>query len=596
MSNLKKALPTRAESDPTHQWRTADIYPSDQAFLAAVEQLRAAGAELAAYRGTLAQPGRLLAFLQRADQLGLLMGDAGSYAGLRADEDTANATYQRYEGMMSSLSVELSASLAFFTPEVLAMADRIPELLAQDGALEVYRKHLEDILRQKDHILPEREEYLLSLAGEIAGAPEEVFSMLNNADMRFGSIQDEDGDEVELTHGRYLHFLESADRRVRREAFETLYAVYLGHRNTLAALLNAHVSKNKFHKIARRYGSTLEMCLDGNRIPPAVYHSLIGAVRDGHPAFYRYMDLRRRALGLDALHMYDLYVSIVKNPFKQLTYSQAQALVLEAVRPLGEDYCRRIERAYREGWIDVYENRGKRSGAYSNGNPTCHPFVLLNHQDNLESAMTLAHELGHALHSDYSNEAQPPVYRNYSIFVAEVASTVNEALLLEHLMATSEGEALAYLHNHYLEQFRATLFRQTMFAEFELAVHAEVEGGGTLTPDLLDELYGGLCAAYFGEGVTLDPQIRAEWSRIPHFYYDFYVYQYATGFAAAQAIADRILHHGGAEDYLAFLKLGDALPPLEALKVAGVDLTTPAPVTAALRRFEASVEQLEKWI
>jgi len=257
---------------------------------------------------------------------------------------------------------------------------------------------------------------------------------------------------------------------------------------------------------------------------------------------YRYMDLRRRALGLDALHMYDLYVSIVKNPFKQLTYSQAQALVLEAVRPLGEDYCRRIERAYREGWIDVYENRGKRSGAYSNGNPTCHPFVLLNHQDNLESAMTLAHELGHALHSDYSNEAQPPVYRNYSIFVAEV------------------------------------------------------EGGGTLTPDLLDELYGGLCAAYFGEGVTLDPQIRAEWSRIPHFYYDFYVYQYATGFAAAQAIADRILHHGGAEDYLAFLKLGDALPPLEALKVAGVDLTTPAPVTAALRRFEASVEQLEKWI
>lgn len=588
----KNSIPTRAQSDPATQWRTQDIFPGDGAFLEAVERLRAQGMALAEYRGKLGEEEALLAFLQESDRLTELLCDVSSYAGLKADEDTANATYQSYSGMVQSMLVELSAALAFATPELLALGDAVLEPLDRNPQLAPYRKYLEDILRQRDHILPEREEVLLSLAGELAAAPEEAFSMLNNADMKFGTIRDEQGDEVQLTHGRYIQFLESEDRRVRRDAFEALYKVYGEHSNTLASLLCSHVRKNKFLCTARSYGSSLEMCLDGNKIPPAVYHSLIEAAHSAFPAFYDYMELRRQALKLDELHMYDLYTPMVHNPFKQLTYEQAQQMVLEAVAPLGEEYCGRIKRAYSEGWIDVYENEGKRSGAYSNGNATCHPFVLLNHTDNLESAFTLAHELGHALHSDYSNENQIPTYRNYSIFMAEVASTVNEALLLRHLMKRGSKEELAYLYNHYLEQFRATLFRQTMFAEFELKIHEIVEGGEPLTSELLDDLYGGLCAEYFGPGVVQDAQIRKEWSRIPHFYYDFYVYQYATGFAAAQAIADRILNGDGAADYLEFLKLGDSVYPLEALRVAGVDLATPQPVQQALKVFEQTLRQL----
>ena len=590
----KKQPPRREQANPAFLWRTQDIFDGDEAFLQALEQLKSHTRELAAYQGKLKDPKTLLSCLKQMEQMQELAGNVGSYAALKSDQDTANPTYQGYVGLVSSAGVELSAATAYFTPEILSLADQIEQMMNACPALALYRKYLDDILRQRAHILPEREERLLSLSGEMADAAGEVFSMLNDADLRFGEIEDEDGDMVALTHGRYIHFLESTDRRVRKDAFETLYRVYGQHSNTLASLLNANERKNKFYKQARGYDSCLQMCLFENHIPESVYHSLIEAVHGAFPAFYDYMALRRRALGLEQLHMYDLYVPVTDNPYKKVSYEQAWELVIEALAPLGEEYGALLRRAKDEGWIDVYENEGKRSGAYSNGTPTCHPFVLLNHQDNLESAFTLAHELGHALHSYFSNREQPPIYRGYSIFVAEVASTVNEALLLRHLerQAGEDRKKRAYLCNHALEQFRATLFRQTMFAEFELQTHEIVEEGRSLTPELLDELYGSLCTSYFGEDVALDPEIRKEWSRIPHFYYDFYVYQYATGFAAAQALSQRILTEHGADDYLRFLSLGNRVPPLEALKVAGVDLTTPAPVTQALALFAQRVEEL----
>ena len=592
----KKSLPTREQADAAFLWHTQDIFESDEQFLKALERLKECAGQLSAFQGKLGDAKTLLRCLQMMEQTEELAGNVGSYAALKSDQDTANPLYQGYVGRVSSVGVELSAATAYFTPEILALGDRVGDMEKACPELALYRKYLDDILRQKAHILPEREERLLSLTGEMAGAAEETFSMLNDADMRFGEITGEDGEPVTLTHGRYIHFLESTDRRVRKEAFETLYRAYEQHSNTLASLLCAHERKNKFYKQARGYKSCLEMCLFSGDIPESVYHSLIEAVHGAFPAFYDYMALRRRALGLEQLHMYDLYVPVTENPYQGITYEQAFEMVFKALAPLGEEYVSLLHRARDEGWIDVYENQGKRSGAYSNGTPTCHPFVLLNHQDNLESVFTLAHELGHAMHSYFSNREQPPIYRGYSIFVAEVASTVNEALLLRYLEkeAGQDRKKRAYLCNHALEQFRATLFRQTMFAEFELKTHEVVEGGAPLTSELLDELYGSLCADYFGSSVVLDAQIRKEWSRIPHFYYDFYVYQYATGFAAAQALSQRILEQDGAADYLRFLSLGSRVPPLEALRVAGVDLATPAPVQQALALFAQRVEQLDK--
>ncbi|MBQ3078310.1 MAG: oligoendopeptidase F [Clostridia bacterium] len=590
-----KRLPRRSEGDPAFQWRTSDIYPTDEAFLQALDTLKTRIGDLAALKGTLGTADGLLSALCLFEQTGDLAGDIGSYAALKSDEDTKNATYQGYLGQVTAVLAEMGAATAFFVPEILDKAEEISHFVDTVPALQHYRKYLDDILHQRPHVLPEREEHLMSLMAEMSGSAEEIFSMLSDADMEFGTITDADGEPVQLTHGRYIHFLESTDRRVRREAFEALYKVYAAHSNTLAAILLAHERKNKFAKQARGYESCLAMCLYGNRIPTEVYHSLIEAVHEAHPSFYRYMALRKKALGLEELHMYDLYVPICENPYQKVSYDEAWEMVIEALKPLGEEYAVLLQKARTEGWIDVYENEGKRSGAYSNGTPTCHPYLLLNHQDNLESAFTLAHELGHAMHSYLTNHTQPPIYRGYSIFVAEVASTVNEALLLRYLQkeAGEDQKKLAYLTNHALEQFRATLFRQTMFAEFELKTHELVEQGLPLTPEVLDGLYGELCAAYFGDGVVQDALIRKEWSRIPHFYYDFYVYQYATGFASAQAIAGRILEQGGVEDYLRFLSAGDSLTPLEALKVAGVDLSTPQPVREALWQFDRLVEQME---
>ena len=590
---MTRKLPTRAESDPATQWRTQHIFDSDKSFLHEVSMLSDQCAKLAAYGGKLSQPQGLLQFLSLLEDTLVGMANAVSYAGCKNDEDTTNPTYQAFVGTIATLSVELHASLSFFAPEVLEMGESLWQMIDSFDELSPFRKYIDDVVRHREHTLDSEGEYLLSLAGDISGAAEEVFSTLNNADMKFGSIQDENGNVVEVTHGRYAHFLESTDRQVRSDAFDALYKAYSNHSHTLACLLNAHTRKNRYFKVARKYESSLEMCLTHSMIPTEVYTQLIGCVHTALPTFYRYIDLRRKTLGYDQLHMYDLYVPIVENPYKDLTYAQAQELVLEALAPLGSAYCERVKEAYGGGWIDVYENEGKRSGAYSNGAPACHPMILLNHQDNLDSAFTLAHELGHALHSDLTNRQQRPVYRNISIFVAEVASTVNEALLLHHLMERGGEREQKYLINRALENYRGTLFRQTMFAEFELLIHQHCEEGYTLTADLLDTMYGSLLQNYFGDRVEICPQIRKEWSRIPHFYYDFYVYQYATGFAAAQALTDRILSNNGLEDYLAFLGAGDSVYPLDALKIAGADLSTIGPIKSALSKFESLLSRLE---
>jgi len=581
-------IPLRSEALKADCWRTEDIYTGEAQFKAAVAKISELGKKLAGYKGKLKT--ELLAALKLSDEISLLLADTYSYAALRSDEDTADAARQRDLGLISGVAVEVSTAASYITPEILSIKDKLPKT----PGLEVYKKHIDDILRRGEHILPEREERIMALSGETSGAAGDVFSMLVDADMHFGVIKDETGREVELTHGRFVRFLESKDRAVRKDAFDTLYKVYSEHRHTLAALLNAHDHKNKFYKLARGYKSCLEMCIDDGNIPPTVYHGLIEAAASGFPDFYKYMELRRRALQLSELHCYDLYVPFVENPYGDIPYKRAKELVLAALAPLGEDYLSVIRRAFDEGWIDIYENKGKRAGAYSNGNPQCHPFILLNYQGNLDSVFTLAHELGHAMHSYLSNKAQPTCYREYGIFVAEVASTVNEALLQYYLMGIGTKEEQLYLQNHALEQFRATFFRQTMFAEFELATHEVVEGGDVLTAEGLCETYRGLLEKYFGPKVVQDPGIELEWSRIPHFYYDFYVYQYATGFAAAQTLAGRIVKGEGVDNFLKFLSLGSSYDPLDALRVAGVDLESPQPIKEALRIFGQTVSGMSK--
>ena len=594
----KKSLPTREQADAAFLWHTQDIFESDEQFLKALERLKECAGQLSAFQGKLGDAKTLLRCLQMMEQTEELAGNVGSYAALKSDQDTANPLYQGYVGRVSSVGVELSAATAYFTPEILALGDRVGDMEKACPELALYRKYLDDILRQKAHILPEREERLLSLTGEMAGAAEETFSMLNDADMRFGEITGEDGEPVTLTHGRYIHFLESTDRRVRKEAFETLYRAYEQHSNTLASLLCAHERKNKFYKQARGYKSCLEMCLFSGDIPESVYHSLIEAVHGAFPAFYDYMALRRRALGLEQLHMYDLYVPVTENPYQGITYEQAFELVFKALAPLGEEYVSLLHRARDEGWIDVYENEGKRGGAYSWGSYGVHPFVLLNHNDTVNSMFTLAHEMGHALHSWFTWQTQPYLYSGHKIFVAEVASTCNEALLMEYLLNTTKDQNMRkYLVNYYLEQFRGTLFRQTMFAEFEKITHEMVENGEPLTWENMNQIYHDLNRLYFGDDIVIDPQIDIEWARIPHFYNAFYVYQYATGYSAAIALSRKILTEGqpAIDAYLDFLSKGDSEYSIDLLIGAGVDMSKKDAIESAMVGFERLLDEMEQF-
>ncbi len=594
-----ETLPARSELAEADKWALEDLFLTDADWEAAVKQLEEQLAQLKGYAGKIsASADALYAYLTLADETENLFEKVLVYSNEKMHEDMGNSTYQGYAAQAQAAATRLSAAEAFFEPELLAMEEsRLQGFFKEDPELEKYRLLIDRIWRRKAHTLSAAEEEILAKTYEMATAPDDIFSMFNDTDAKFGTIRDENGKEVELTHGRFGGFMESSDRRVRKEAFEALYQTYDQFKNTLAATYSANVKKAKFYADVRKYPSALAAALAPGNIPTEVYDNLIETVHRFLPAMYRYVALRKRALGVEKLHMYDVYVPLVADQTKKILFAEAKEIVKRGLAPMGEEYVSHLEEGFDHRWIDVYENRGKRSGAYSWGAYGTHPYVLLNYQGKLDDVFTLAHEMGHALHSWYSNANQPYVYSGYLIFVAEVASTCNESLLMQYLLKESKDKKeKAYLLNHFIDQFKGTLFRQTMFAEFEKITHEMYAKGESLTAERLCAVYMDLNRKYFGEEMVSDPQIALEWARIPHFYMEFYVYQYATGFSCAIALSKRILEMGeaGVADYMKFLKGGCSKDPIELLKMAGVDISTPKPVEDALQLFEELVSELEE--
>ena len=597
-----RKLNTREEADARYKWAIEDLYKDDEDWKRDYELLKSRIPELTKFRGRLGESAEVLLSMQKlSDELNQLLEKVYVYANQRLHENTDNSTYQNLASQAQGLLVELSESLSFVEPELMELPDGIIEtFLDENEELLVYRQYFENIIRQKKHVLPTEQEQLLAAMGEVAESPKDIFSMFNNADIRFPEITGEDGHPVQVTHGRYMSLMQSRNRQVRKDAFEAMYGVYGDWRNTLAAMYRANVKQEAFLAKAHKYTSDLEAALDGSHIPVKVYEQLIEAVHESMPLMYRYMKLRKKLLGVEELHMYDLYVPVIEQDHSEIPFEQAKKTVLEGLAPMGEEYLHLLREGFDHGWIDVYENQGKRTGAYSWGAYGTHPYVLLNYQGTLQDVFTLAHEMGHALHSWYSDEHQPYIYAGYRIFVAEVASTCNEALLIHYLMEQSkkagDQKKTMYLINYFLEQFRTTLFRQTMFAEFEKITHGLQEQGETLTADRLCEIYYDLNKLYFGEEICVDQEIAMEWARIPHFYTPFYVYQYATGFSAAIALSKQILEQGApaVEQYKKFLKGGSSMYPLELLKMAGVDMEQKAPVQDALAVFAQYLDEMER--
>ncbi|MCL6632036.1 MAG: oligoendopeptidase F [Alicyclobacillus herbarius] len=595
-------VPTRADIDSKYKWRLEDMYSSLEAWDKEAQEVREFTSRLLALKGKVTEsPETLLSALRLQDEIGERLARLYAFARMRRDEDNANATYQALTDKATALLVKTEEARSYFVPEVLAMDESTLRQWVQENAdLSLYRFVIDEILREKPHVLSASEEQILAAMGEVGDAPSQIFTMFNNADMRFPKVRDEDGNEVELTHGRYIQFLESRKREVREAAFRAMYETYGKHRNTLAAIYGSSVKKDAFYARVRRYPSAREMALFSDDVPVSVYDNLIKTVHEALPALHKYLALRKRVLGLEELHLYDLYTPIVAEVDMKVPYEDAVETVLEAVSVLGEDYRKTAEDGIkRGGWVDVYETRGKTSGAYSWGAYGVHPYILLNYRDTLDNMFTLAHELGHAMHTHYSHSAQPYVYASYTIFVAEVASTLNENLLLHHLLEqTDDPKQRAYLLNHQLETIRGTVFRQTMFAEFEKLTHAHVEAGEALTPEWLCDTYYQLNEQFFGAVCMVDKDIALEWSRIPHFYTPFYVYKYATGLSAATALAQKILNDGqeAVERYIAFLKSGGSDHPIPLLRQAGVDMESPQPVRDTLALFSQRVDELAELI
>lgn len=592
-----KRIPARSEADPQYTWALEDIFATDQLWWDALERARGYTQRVAAFQGRLGESGQtLLDYFRLGDEMSVAFDALVNYAQRRSDEDTRVSDYQNMLAQVTTLLVEVNSAGSFDTPELLAIPqDTLEGFCRAVPELEGYRLALDRVRRKKDHVLSPREENLLASAGELAQAPDNIYSMLNDADLTFPDAEDSRGERHPVTHGTYIPLMQSGDRALRRSAFQSLYTVYGQFRNTSAAVLSAQAKQLLFFSRARNYPSTLHAALDGTEVPVEVYHSLISAVRDNLGHLHRYVDLRRRLLGVEELHMYDLYAPMVGDVEMKVSFPEARELVKQALKPMGEDYAAILQEGFDHRWIDVYENQGKRSGAYSAG-ARVHPYVLLNYAGTLNDAFTLAHEMGHAIHSYLSNQNQPVVYSDYVIFVAEVASTCNEALLMEHLLSTTaDKRQRAYLINYFLEQFRTTLYRQTMFAEFELAVNEMAQRGEGITADALCALYRKLNEDYFGPGMVIDEEIALEWARIPHFYYDYYVYQYATGYAAAIALSRRILREGkpAVEDYLSFLKGGCSADPIALLRGAGVDMASPQPIAQALELFGELIGEME---
>ena len=597
MDNEK--IPLRSEVPEAETWDLRDLYPTDEAWLAEYEDLKTMPERAAAFQGKLGKSAEdLLLWFRLQDEIQERLSRFHTYASCKSDQDTGNGTYQDFRGKAMGTYVAVLSACAFATPEIMAIDDDTLNLFyAAQPELLGYQRSLYQIRRRKAHILSPECEKLLAAAGEMADAPDRVSSTFRDADLTFPSVVDGEGKERTLTDATFIPMLMGSDRALRKTAFETYYARMNEFKNTLAATLDAQFKSLKFFADARGYESTLAASLDATEVPIEVYHNLISAVHDNLDKMYRYVALRKKRLGVDELHMYDVYTPIVADADSVIPYETAKETVLEALAVLGKDYTDLLKEGFDHRWIDVRENVGKRGGAYSTGSGKPHPYVLLNHKDNLDCQFTLAHEMGHALHSYHSVTHQPTATSDYVIFVAEVASTCNEVLLMRHLLGkTTDPKERAYLINHFLDQFKGTVYRQTMFAEFELAMGRMVEGGQTLTADALSEKYLELNKLYFGPDMVSDPQIALEWTRIPHFFYNYYVFQYATGFSAAVAIADRILTLGesAVADYKKVLSGCSSTDPISLLKIAGVDMSSPAPVNAALKLFGELVDELEK--
>ncbi|ABX44046.1 oligoendopeptidase F [Lachnoclostridium phytofermentans] len=597
---MAKELKKRSEVAKENTWAIEDIFASDELWYKNLEELKGYKEKILAFKGKLGSSSKtLLAFYQQVEELLRLLDDLLNYSSRKRDQDTKNSTYQAMDGAMMTAYVEVSEALSFETPEIITIPDeKMEEFYQEEKGLELYRRHIESQRRMKAHVLSDAEERLLAAAGEMSSAPGNINSTFNNADLVFPEITDEDGDKVRITHGNFIPFMTSKDRRVRKEAFDALYSVYEQYKNTSASILNAQVKQLQFFARAKKYNTAIEAALDVTEVPVSVYHSLIEAVNKNLPHLHRYMDIRKKVLGVEELHMYDLYTPIIEEADSKVSFEEAKKTILEALRPMGEDYIRVLEEGFNNRWIDVYENEGKRSGAYSAG-ARVHPYVLMNYADTIDSMFTLAHEMGHALHSYLSNHTQPTIYSDYVIFVAEVASTCNENLLMQYLLKnTTDKKKRAYLINHQLENYRTTLFRQTMFAEFELMINTKAEQGETLTADMLCEMYRGLNEKYYGKDVVIDDKIAVEWARIPHFYYNYYVFQYATGYSAAVALSNRILTEGesAVKDYLKFLSGGRSADPISLLKIAGIDMSTSKPVEEALKKLGNLLDEFESLI
>ena len=586
---------SREEIDEQYRWDLSSIFGSDEACLAALEEAKKLPPRFASFQGKIsASAAELLAYLKLDDEAGLILTKLVNYAERKSDEDTRESRYQDYSSQVMTLWVSLSSASSWFTSELLSLSEQEMEgFYSQEPELELYRRCLDVIFSRREHVLSPAEEKLLAAAGDMANQPDNIFSLLN--DLTFPDAHDAEGAAHPVTHGSYIPLMMSADRTLRESAYESLYSSYRQFRNTFAATLGAQNKQLKFFAEARRYESALEAALSANEVPTQVYTNLIETVHNNMDAMYKYVALRKELLDVDELRFSDLYVPIVDDVELTFTYEEACDIILEALRPMGENYLALVRRGLSERWIDVYETPGKRSGAYSAGGYGMHPVILLNFQGKLDDVFTLIHAMGHSIHTYLSCANQPVCYSDYVIFVAEVASTCNEALLTRYLLDHAKNEReRAYFLNHFLEQFRATLYRQTMFAEFELKVAELTAQGAGITADALCGIYKELNAQYFGDGIALDENIALEWARIPHFYYRFYVYQYATGFAAAIALSQRILDLGeqGREDYLGFLKGGSSKPPIDLLRGAGVDMLSPEPVEDALKLFDEMVDEM----
>ncbi|MDY0406172.1 oligoendopeptidase F [Virgibacillus sp. 179-BFC.A HS] len=599
MAKATKELPKRSEIPEEKTWKLEDIFPTDDAWEEELSSLKKDIPQIKAFQGKLAESADTVYDLfKKQDELAERIGKLYAYAHMRYDQDTTNSFYQALNAKAQNVLTLASSSMSFIVPELLSIEpEKMKSFLDENEKLREYKHTIDEIERERAHILSEKEEAILAAASEPLSSSSETFSMLNNADLSFPTIKNENGEEVDLTHGRYSTLMESKDRRVRKDTFEAMYDTYGKYKHTFASTLIGDVKANNFSAKVRNYDSARQAALDSNNIDEQVYDNLVEVVNENLPLLHRYMKLRKKVLGVDELHMYDIYTPLVKDVEMKFTYEEAQEYVLKALKPMGEDYLNNVKKAFQSRWIDVEENKGKRSGAYSSGAYGTNPYILLNWQNTVNDLFTLIHEMGHSMHSYYTRSNQPYRYGDYSIFVAEVASTCNEAILSDYMLKNTEDEKQKlYLLNHFLEGFRGTVFRQTMFAEFEHDIHVRQQNGEALTAEELTSIYYDLNKKYYGDDVVSDEEIGLEWARIPHFYMNYYVYQYATGYSAATSLANKILtgEEGAVERYLDYLKSGSSDYPIEVLKKAGVDMTSKQPIQDALAVFDEKLTEMEK--